>query len=49
MTNYDKVMMKAVVLPRHGDREVLQLKEVPVPEPGPGEVRLRDFHPGRRT
>ncbi len=34
-------MMKAVVLPRHGDREVLQLKEVPVPEPGPGEVRLR--------
>lgn len=33
--------MKAVVIPRHGGPEVLELREVPrPPEPGPGEVRV---------
>ncbi|MBI4363095.1 MAG: zinc-binding dehydrogenase [Euryarchaeota archaeon] len=33
--------MKAVVLRRHGGPEVLQTEEVPTPEPGPKEVRVR--------
>jgi NADPH:quinone reductase-like Zn-dependent oxidoreductase len=34
--------MKAVVFDRFGDpAEVLQVRDVPVPEPGPGEVRVR--------
>lgn len=34
--------MKAVVFDRFGDpSEVLQVREVPTPEPGPGEVRVR--------
>jgi NADPH:quinone reductase-like Zn-dependent oxidoreductase len=34
--------MKAVVFERFGDpTEVLQLRDVPVPEPGPGQVRVR--------
>jgi NADPH:quinone reductase-like Zn-dependent oxidoreductase len=34
--------MKAVVFDRFGDpAEVLQVREVPVPEPGPGQVRVR--------
>jgi NADPH:quinone reductase-like Zn-dependent oxidoreductase len=34
--------MKAIVFERFGDpREVLQVRDVPVPEPGPGEVRVR--------
>ncbi|MET7423893.1 quinone oxidoreductase [Dactylosporangium sp. NPDC005555] len=30
--------MRAVVFEEHGDRDVLQVQEKPVPEPGPGEV-----------
>jgi NADPH:quinone reductase-like Zn-dependent oxidoreductase len=33
--------MKAVVLTGHGGPEVLELREVPRPEPGPMEVRVR--------
>jgi NADPH:quinone reductase-like Zn-dependent oxidoreductase len=33
-------VMKAVVLRRHGDPDVLELAELPVPEPGPGQVRI---------
>ncbi|HKE18857.1 MAG TPA: zinc-binding dehydrogenase [Kofleriaceae bacterium] len=32
--------MKAVVLRRHGGPDVLELCDLPVPEPGPGEVRV---------
>jgi NADPH2:quinone reductase len=32
--------MKAVVITRHGGPEVLQVREVPDPQPGPGEVRV---------
>jgi NADPH:quinone reductase len=33
--------MKAIVYRQHGGPEVLSLEERPVPEPGPGEVRVR--------
>lgn len=33
--------MKAIVLDRHGGPEVLRVREVPDPVPGPGEVRVR--------
>jgi len=33
--------MKAVTLREHGGPEVLRLEELPVPEPGPHEVRVR--------
>src|SRR5262245_36597639 len=34
--------MKAIVFERFGDpAEVLQVKELPTPEPGPGQVRVR--------
>src|SRR5260370_18377905 len=33
--------MKAIVIERPGGPEVLQLQEVPTPEPGHGEVRIR--------
>jgi NADPH:quinone reductase-like Zn-dependent oxidoreductase len=33
--------MKAIVLDRHGGPEVLRVRDVPLPEPGPGEVRVR--------
>lgn len=33
--------MTAAVLQRHGGLEAIQVQEVPVPEPGPREVRLR--------
>lgn len=33
--------MTAAVLRRHGDRNAVRLEEVALPEPGPGEVRLR--------
>jgi NADPH:quinone reductase-like Zn-dependent oxidoreductase len=33
--------MKAIVIPRHGGPEVLELRDLPTPEPGIGEVRLR--------
>lgn len=32
--------MRAIAFQRHGGPEVLQLVEVPVPEPGPGQVRV---------
>src|SRR3954469_8247973 len=34
-------MPKAIVVERTGGPEVLQLRDVPVAEPGPGEVRIR--------
>lgn len=33
--------MRAAVLRQHGDREAVQLQDVPIPEPGYGEVRIR--------
>lgn len=33
--------MKAMIITEHGGPEVLQMAEVPTPEPGRGEVRLR--------
>ncbi|MEF2276879.1 NADPH:quinone oxidoreductase family protein [Deinococcus sp. YIM 134068] len=33
--------MKAIVVERLGPPEVLEVRELPVPQPGPGEVRLR--------
>jgi NADPH2:quinone reductase len=33
--------MEAVVLPDFGDVNVLQFRDVPLPEPGPGQVRVR--------
>ncbi|MDQ6433934.1 quinone oxidoreductase [Mesorhizobium sp. LHD-90] len=32
---------RAIVVERHGGPEVLQLREVPLPPPGPGEARVR--------
>ena len=34
-------MMKAVTLREHGGPEVLRVEELPIPEPGPHEVRVR--------
>src|SRR3954451_13832967 len=39
MAAWDDVCVRAMVL--HAAREPLRLEEVPVPEPGPGQVRLR--------
>src|SRR5690242_16286498 len=33
--------MQAIVYPRYGGPEALQLQEVDLPQPAPGEVRLR--------
>ncbi len=33
--------MRAVVLRAFGEPEVLQIEELPIPEPGPGEVLIR--------
>src|SRR5690348_277233 len=33
--------MKAIVLPRFGDAQQLELRDVPDPQPGPGEVAVR--------
>ncbi len=33
--------MTAAVLRKHGDVDSLQLEQVPIPNPGVGEVRLR--------
>ncbi len=33
--------MRAIVVHRHGGPEVLQLEERPIPEAGPGEIRVR--------
>jgi NADPH2:quinone reductase len=33
--------MEAVVLPDFGDVNVLEFRDVPLPEPGPGEIRVR--------
>jgi NADPH:quinone reductase len=34
-------MPRAIVVERNGGPEVLQVREVPTPDPGPGEVRIR--------
>ncbi len=36
-----RAVMRAVRVHEHGDLEVLKIETIPVPEPGPGEVRLR--------
>ena len=33
--------MRQLVIPRHGPPEVMRLREVPDPEPGAGQVRIR--------
>ena len=33
-------MMRAVIIPRFGDAEVLTVTEVPTPEPGAGKVAI---------
>ena len=33
--------MRAIVIPRYGRPEVLEVREMPDPHPGPGEVRIR--------
>jgi NADPH:quinone reductase len=37
--------MKAVRSHRFGGPEVLQYEEIPLPEPGPGAVRIKAWHP----
>lgn len=37
----DDQMMRAVVLDRPGPPEVLQVKEIPIPRPGPGQVLIQ--------
>jgi len=38
--------MRAVVITRFGDPDVLDVREVPMPEPAPGEVRVRVYASG---
>src|SRR5258708_34462567 len=38
--------MKASVITEFGGPEVLQLREVPIPEPGPGQVAIRVAYAG---
>ena len=33
--------MQAIHIPAHGDPSVLRVVDLPVPEPGPGEVLVR--------
>jgi NADPH:quinone reductase-like Zn-dependent oxidoreductase len=33
--------MRAAVIARHGGPEVIELREVPVPRPGPSELLVR--------
>jgi NADPH:quinone reductase len=39
-------IMKAVVIPRFGGPEVLEMREVPVPQPGAGQVLIRVAYVG---
>lgn len=39
-------MMKAIQVTRYGGAEVLELREVELPEPGPGEVRVKLAYAG---
>src|SRR4051812_17909509 len=39
-------MPKAIVVERTGGPEVMQVRDVPTPEPGPGEVRIRQHAVG---
>src|SRR5438105_13493248 len=42
LTTNHRLTMKAIVFDRFGDpAEVLQVRDLPVPEPGPGQVRVR--------
>jgi hypothetical protein len=38
--------VKAIRVERHGGPETLQLVEVPIPEPGPGEIRVKQTAAG---
>ena len=33
--------MREIIVPRHGSPDVMEVRESPIPEPGPGEVRIR--------
>ncbi|WP_102126706.1 NADPH:quinone oxidoreductase family protein [Deinococcus planocerae] len=41
MTQSEQSTMRAIVVEQLGPPEVLEMQEIPVPQPGPGEVRLR--------
>src|SRR3954451_15895377 len=43
---HERNAMRAVVYDRNGDADVLRLQDVSVPEPGPGEVRVRMHRSG---
>jgi NADPH:quinone reductase-like Zn-dependent oxidoreductase len=36
-----KTTMKAWIIPKHGGTDVLELVDRPMPEPGPGQIRIR--------
>ncbi|HLZ63353.1 MAG TPA: zinc-binding dehydrogenase [Ktedonosporobacter sp.] len=38
--------MRAIVIPQFGDPDVLELREVPIPQPGAGEVSIRVAYVG---
>ena len=38
--------MKAIVLDHFGRPDVLQLRDMPLPQPGPGEVRIAVYAAG---
>ena len=42
----DNLSARAVVMDQYGGPEVLSLRDIGVPQPGPGEVRIRQAHIG---
>ncbi len=38
--------MKAIRIEQYGGPEVLRLQDIPIPDPGPGEVLVRMVHAG---
>ena len=39
--------MKAITIDRYGGPEVMQLRDIAIPEPGPGEVLVKVAHHAR--